>query len=439
MKLVHRLWRRARFRYRIHRGLGVDLALAVAGVALLWPGQSAAKEIVGIASTIIGSWRFVQGLNERWQRHRRIFVTDNPFYARTLATCEWPAGFELHGATPVEPRSSLLDREALASAAPDATRPYLTDPAVNALLDAARSPLTMDDRPYRISDRLAGYQLHSLGLVAPHDNEDKIGLRTDLTPGLLAENAPVRLQRTDYFSGTATNEMATKRFEMARTGRLGAPIVLADASDAMIERGRLVGLADSDLSNHIGVSTLVLSADDRLMLQHQGAQNVSGGEMGPGGSGSLDVRDLRLAGDPPTLQALCRAGMEREAAEELSARFAERGTATVLTGHARFLLRGGKPEFFGISRSITSCRQMAHGAGEERYVTGIEAEPFEPGAVGLMAAIDRLLGTGRQGPRYGVSLVVCLRLARAWLETAQPDALVRIGLAPQSTKARSIT
>lgn len=441
VKIVQRFWRRARFRYRVHRGLAVDLALAIAGIVLLWPGQSLVKDATGLVCTIIGTWRFLQGLGERWDRYRRISIVENPLYGRTLAQAEWPQGFELHGASAAGAAPGPLDKAMLAEAELDVVRPYLTSPSVNRLLDAAASPIEMAPRRYRVSERLIQYQFHSLGLFSPHDNEEKLGLRTDLTPALLERSDRVRLQHTDYFSGSATNEMATKQFEIPQEDGRGAPIVLASVSDAIVTRSQLTGLAGHELSNHIGVSALVLSADDHLMLQFQGAQNVSADELGPGASGSLDRHDLRLAGTPMTLQALCRAGMEREAAEELGAAFPAPGQATVLTGYARYLLRGGKPEFFGISRSTTRFDDMQRTAAEQHYVKGLASEQCDPGVAGLVAAIDRLLGTRRFDRRFSVSLVVSLRLARAWLETAPPDALARIGLAPavQSTKAFSIT
>lgn len=436
LKIVQRFWRRTRFRYRVHRGLAVDLALAIAGVVLLWPGQSVLKDATGLLCTVIGTWRFVQGLAERWDRYRRISIVENLLYGRTLAQAEMPAGFELHAAGIADASTEPMDKTILADADLDGLRPYLTNPSVNRLLDTATSPIEMAPRRYRVSERLIQYQFHSLGLFSPHDNEEKLGLRTDIAPTMLERNDRVRLQRTDYFSGSATNEMATKQFEIPQEDGRGAPIVLASVSDAIVTRSQLTGLAGHELSNHVGVSALVLSADDHLMLQYQGRQNVSADELGPGASGSLDRHDLRLAGDPPTLQALCRAGMEREAAEELGAAFAVSGAipgsipgqATVLTGYARFLLRGGKPEFFGIARSTTRSEDMERTAAEQHYVRGLASEPFDPGAAGLIAAIDRMFDSGWFERRFSVSLVVSLRLARAWLETAPPDALGRIGL-----------
>lgn len=435
MKIVNRFWRRTRFRYRVHRGLVVDLALAILGVVLLWPGQSIVKDGIGLACTVIGTWRFAQGLAERWERYRRISIVENPFYLRALAACEWPDGFDLHGADRRLPHDGRIERDRLIGADPDTIRPYLTSPAVNAQLDGASSPLTIEPRRYKVSDRLIQYQFHSLGLFSPHDNEEKVGLRTDPTPELLSSGRPIHIQHTDYFSGTASNEMATKQFELVREDGLGPPVLLASTSDAIIARGRLIDLEGSELSNHIGVSTLLLSEDNQLIIQRQGDQNVSAGQLGPGASGSLDRHDLRSAGHPPTLQALCRIGMEREATEEVGARFSAPGQATVLTGYARYLLRGGKPEFFGISRSITSRRKLRRGTQESRYVKAIEPIGFDPHAPGLIDTIDRLLEDGWDARDFGVSLIVCLRLARAWLETAPPDALARIGLAPDRSSA----
>jgi hypothetical protein len=80
--------------------------------------------------------------------------------------------------------------------------------------------------------------------------------------------------------------------------------------------------------------------------------------LGPSGSGSLDWEDIdscRSRNNDMMLQDLLRLGMERELSEEIGARVGTAYCRTAITGYARLLSRGGKPEFFG----LTVTRQPA--------------------------------------------------------------------------------
>jgi len=119
--------------------------------------------------------------------------------------------------------------------------------------------------------------------------------------------------------------------------------------EAMASNGFLLDLEQSYCSNHVGVGSLAFTSDGQLVLTVQArgsAQNPN--LLVPSASGSADWGDLREGDHLPGF--LVRA-MERELAEECGLegmRPAPR-VETRLLGFARLLMRGGKPEFFGVS------------------------------------------------------------------------------------------
>ena len=85
--------------------------------------------------------------------------------------------------------------------------------------------------------------------------------------------------------------------------------------------------------------------------------------------------------------------MEREAAEEMSAAVGPGKSKAVLTGFARFVDRGGKPEFFGIVRTASKIRDLGPMRGE-RYVDGIYSLEVSPTPQGLIKASTSCSGSG---------------------------------------------
>jgi hypothetical protein len=259
-----------------------------------------------------------------------------------------------------------------------------------------------------------------MNALRPQFNEAKLGLRSDLTPDFLANGETANLERTDYFSGVCTNEVAALQFESLSHDRRGRPQLTFAIADLIVAGGRLIDLSESALSNHIGASTLVITADHAIVLQEQGNQMVSGMKTGVGASGSLDIADaVEIPGRKPpvyrTLQDMIRHGVEREAAEELTAAVGPGHSTTWLTGYARYLDRGGKPEFFGITRTTSKLAELQPTKRETGFVHRVFGRPFAPSRQGLIDAIDLLIGPEGNPAGQSLSMAVCLRLARDYL------------------------
>jgi len=166
---------------------------------------------------------------------------------------------------------------------------------------------------------------------------------TDLTPNLVREGGVVELSRTDYFTAICTNYLAGYRIVDP-----GHQVEL-EGNSLFLRKGRLVPLSQGMLANLIGVSTIAFTTDNKLALVYQDSHSVSSpGLTAPSGSGSVDLRDVHTQGAERSLSRFVTAAMERELAEECHLRYAEIGS-TILLGYFRWLSKGGKPEYLGLT------------------------------------------------------------------------------------------
>lgn len=129
-------------------------------------------------------------------------------------------------------------------------------------------------------------------------------------------------------------------------------------------------------------------------MTHQTDANIaSEGLLAPSGSGSLDPRDLGPREE--ILQDIMRRGMERELCEETGIHQNEIHKTTVI-GFARWLDRGAKPEFFGITKLSIAAKDIEkqrHVSSAERtYTAGTSTLPLDLPKLGreLASGIDLL-------------------------------------------------
>lgn len=115
-------------------------------------------------------------------------------------------------------------------------------------------------------------------------------------------------------------------------------------------------LPASDYSDHIGVSTFLMTSDDFIIVNMQGGNaGYAANKFAPSGSGSLDYADYHHGGD---FRQMVIRGAERELGEETSLKKSmkkdglifEDYLTTSITCYYRDLERGGKPEFCCLTR-----------------------------------------------------------------------------------------
>jgi len=111
----------------------------------------------------------------------------------------------------------------------------------------------------------------------------------------------------------------------------------------------LTSLELSKCSNHLGVSCLVITADNKLVLQKAAAQKVTGaGQITSSASGAMDWKDPNV--NPFEI-------IQAELYEELGLTDEETSSVRGIA-IARELARGGKPEMFFVLNSDLTSEEM---------------------------------------------------------------------------------
>ncbi|HEX6523951.1 MAG TPA: hypothetical protein VF070_28710 [Streptosporangiaceae bacterium] len=252
----------------------------------------------------------------------------------------------------------------------------LVSDAIDQAVVGASTPAQLDDEPYQLPKTLKASARYVLP-VRSHGrlvfNGTIIGMRGDPLPPGPSAAPPARLHIAQFFDAVCSNEMCMLRITHRETGEEFDPrhALLTDAS------GYLNTLAESTLADAIGISTIAVTADGALVTVRQTRRNIASALLlAPSGSGSLDPGDLkhdnRGNGAAGTLQDIVRRGMERELCEETGIR-PEEIRRTRVTGFARWLERGAKPEFFGLTELSATASDLAERrpiASNERLYNG---------------------------------------------------------------------
>lgn len=154
-----------------------------------------------------------------------------------------------------------------------------------------------------------------------------------------------RVTKGCYYYGYLTNFIYTQ-FVGGSHYKLYPPI--------NINTDFIKSLGSSDFSDHIGVSTLLLSNDGYVFVFRQaGNAGYNANYFMPTGSGSMDYSDFKSGED---LRQMIIRGAERELAEESSLKklLGSEGFVSLIStsviGYYRDMERGGKPEFCCLSR-----------------------------------------------------------------------------------------
>lgn len=192
-----------------------------------------------------------------------------------------------------------------------------------------------------------------------------------LTDDILLGTNKVRVQKTNYFQGLCTNEMVYHRLKSCLELENG----FFDGKSLLVYEGNVLRpLYDSPCSNYLGVSTLAVTKDKRIILLRQSSKAAVNRRMwAPSGSGSVDYKDLKKA---KTIQDLVGMAMERELREECGLKNRKIKMKTKVIGFARLLERGGKPDFFGITYVDVNCSEIGKLTWETNEVECLDFENY---------------------------------------------------------------
>jgi hypothetical protein len=297
----------------------------------------------------------------------------------------------------------------------------LVSAAIDRDLWTERHTITVAEEPYRLPPSLKATAPHVLPLRARGRllfNGPIVGMRGDPLPATGTRPAPIRLHRARFLDAVCSNELGTLRITRAGTGE-EYDLRKAELTDT---DGALRELGSSTLADLVGVSTVAFTTDGKLVTVRQSPLNaVSGLLLAPSGSGSLEPRDLRThdGGSRRSLHTAVRAGMERELCEESGLR-PQDVRETKLTGFARWMERGAKPEFFGVTELAVDSTEVAARrpvSGERLYSAGLTLFDVDLPAIG--AALGDGVPLSEALPRRiwedgSLPLLLALRAAAAW-------------------------
>ena len=260
-------------------------------------------------------------------------------------------------------------------------------------------------------------------------NEKKACLGTDLLVGV----KDVDLFQGSYFHSFLTNETATKSIESVGANpvrQFGGPdIYPIDEGSG----GKLVlkSIANSRMGNHIGISTLIHTSDGQLVMWRQsGSSQQNRGRLVPAGSGSCDWKDWTACSQKSTgLLGLIAYAMQREFVEESTDRgdkLNESDLETKVLGFFRWMSRGGKPEFVGISKLAYPASFLKANATEvndpDHVQTAFPARTIEQLRASIQELMDRT--------NISIPLWVCLQCLVEAIEEDENHIVQFLGIEP---------
>lgn len=231
--------------------------------------------------------------------------------------------------------------------------------ALDAQLLSRRFDVRWIDRKFKVDTSLRGY----VPAILRQINENRkifngriVRMDTDLHLQDEAKFQEITLSATRYYDFICSNELF--RYKVSSRKNVGELKTLGELGLIDYE-GKFFDLSGSRLANPIGISVLALTKDGYFVLTRQTKNNsVNAKLLLSSGSGSLDQRDIEIfrskdaVTSRPDLRIdfadLISTGMLREMEEEtgIPKRFC---TNTQVVGYSRWLDRGAKPEFYGLT------------------------------------------------------------------------------------------
>ncbi len=377
-------------------GLGVALGV----VTILPSAVGVVLSVVALALGVATFTRDVRLLRRRWAGFEFTTIAA-PFPTAELPP---PAAY---------PESAYLAVPARGTA--------LVSAAIDRDLWEERHTIDVAEERYRLPPSLKATAPHVLPLRARGRllfNGPIVGMRGEPLPAAGARPAPIRLHRARFFDAVCSNELAALRITRTDTGE-EYDLRKAELTDSA---GALRELSSSALADLVGVSTVAFTTDGKLVTVRQSPLNsVSGLLLAPSGSGSLEPRDLRTPDGGPRrfLHTAVRAGMERELCEE-SGLTPEDVRETKVVGFARWMERGAKPEFFGLTELAVDSAEVARRrpvSGERLYSAGLTLFDVDLPAIGAALAGGVPLSEAlpqRLWEDGSLPLLLALRAAAAW-------------------------
>lgn len=302
----------------------------------------------------------------------------------------------------------------------------LVSDAIDAALIETDHQFTMADEPYRLPADLRSTAPHVLPVMTRGRvvyNGHIVGMHGEPLPPVGSSPTPIRLHRARFFDAVCSNELCTLRITARDTGKEYD----LRREELVDDSGQLRSLASSKLAELVGISTIALTVDEKLVVVMQSGRNsASPLLLAPSGSGSFEPKDVfaATASGHGHLKSALTVGMERELCEETGIAPTQIMNTEVI-GFARWMERGAKPEFFGLTRlSVDSDSVVAsstlHGV-ELLYSAGLLTVDIDLASLGRELVAGRSLLKANSLPSRlrddsSLPLLLNIRAAALWLQ-----------------------
>ncbi|WP_414828528.1 hypothetical protein [Alteromonas sp. H39] len=226
----------------------------------------------------------------------------------------------------------------------------------NLMLEHGNNPLKVIDGKFQLHPLI--YQLLPVFIMkmpeARLDTSDdaKVRLASDIDLNLICNDSPVNVQRTSYFRDRLSNTLANYLVKLD-----GRVILDLRNTEVITREGYFYSLRESSLSNQLGGSVLLFTADATIIVLSQGNRTAeNAGRLAPAGSGSFDPLSDK-AMEAMTFQDYARQEISRELTEECGLKKSDLHNVQ-LCGFGRYLYRNGKPEVFGIATTTKTSNEI---------------------------------------------------------------------------------
>lgn len=234
-------------------------------------------------------------------------------------------------------------------------------------------------------------------------NESKLCLTDDIEK----HNSKICCHRGCYYDAFLTNICSTRQYYITDDMKMffdGYNELFPINKDKTIK-----SISDSNIDNQIGISTIGLTTDNYLVIWIQNGHNIGeNGKASPSGSGSCDWADRKHG---QTFNEIIEYAMQRELWEESGktkvCNSVEQLGKTKLIGYYRWIEKGGKPEFLGVSR-INFERKKLEANTDEVFDSGFDGLHFD-NRKELIGIIEKLMKEGKY-KEYKISLPLYMNL-----------------------------
>lgn len=238
-------------------------------------------------------------------------------------------------------------------------------PSVNKILEKGNNPISYSKTYFEIHP-LIEKMIPQFIFRMPETNLDtfdseKVSLKSDVDADFITSGNVVFLQRSSYFRDRLSNTLANYNVYIK-----GRPFL--NMRNEVIDRNNhLIDLRVSKLSNQLGASTILITADKTITYLRQGnrvAENAR--KAAPAGSGSFDPLSSKKTMESLTFQDYIRNEAKRELIEECGLK-SDDVLNIQICGFGRYLYRNGKPEAFCIATTSKCANEIQPPIRERDY------------------------------------------------------------------------